>query len=472
MSSRRSASIAANPVLIGAATVLVTVVAVFLAYNANSGLPFVPTYTLEAQLPNAAALVVGNEVRIAGTRVGTISRIVPRQDQRTGRVAAVLTLKLEKRIQPLPVDSTVIVRARSALGLKYLQITEGHSRRSFADRAMIPIANAKPEPVEIDQVFSTFDEPTRTGSQENLTTFGNAFAGRGQAINETIANLRPLVTTLTPVMRNLAAPATQLDRLFVSLGQAAAAAAPVAEQQADWFRGMDATFGALASVTKPYIQDAISEGPASLDQATASFKTERPFLRKSARFFHDLRPAAAALREASAPLGAAFEQGAPILRHAVGLNRRLDDVLTALAGFGNDPLALGGLHDLTDTARALNPLVQDLSAAQVNCNYLSLLLRNLGSALSDGDSAGTWLRFTVVLPALGPNSEGGPSSLPANGPNATNHVHSNVYPNVSAPGQTRECEAGNETYLPGRTVVGNVPGAQGLGHEATKAVVK
>jgi len=51
--NRRSTSVAANPVLIGAATVLVLIVAVFLAYNANNGLPFVPTYNLWVQLPNA-----------------------------------------------------------------------------------------------------------------------------------------------------------------------------------------------------------------------------------------------------------------------------------------------------------------------------------------------------------------------------------------------------------------------------------
>ena len=56
---RGSASIAANPVLIGAATSLVVIVAVFLAYNANSGLPFVPTYELKAEVPQAASLVVG-----------------------------------------------------------------------------------------------------------------------------------------------------------------------------------------------------------------------------------------------------------------------------------------------------------------------------------------------------------------------------------------------------------------------------
>ena len=63
--------------LIGAATTLVVIVAVFLAYNANNGLPFVPTYSLKADVPSAAQLVKGNEVRIGGTRVGVVDKIEP-----------------------------------------------------------------------------------------------------------------------------------------------------------------------------------------------------------------------------------------------------------------------------------------------------------------------------------------------------------------------------------------------------------
>ena len=46
----RGSSIAGNPVLIGAATVLVIIVAMFLSYNANAGLPFVPTYQLKVEV--------------------------------------------------------------------------------------------------------------------------------------------------------------------------------------------------------------------------------------------------------------------------------------------------------------------------------------------------------------------------------------------------------------------------------------
>ena len=52
---RGQAALTASPVLVGAVTVLVTIVAVFLSYNANSGLPFVPTYDLKANLPERGA---------------------------------------------------------------------------------------------------------------------------------------------------------------------------------------------------------------------------------------------------------------------------------------------------------------------------------------------------------------------------------------------------------------------------------
>src|SRR3954453_6967921 len=103
MRRRGASSIAANPVLIGAATTLVVIVAVFLAYNANNGLPFVPTYELNAEVPDAANLVQGNDVRIGGARVGLVSKITPLR-HRNGLVTAQLKLRLETGVRPLPRD--------------------------------------------------------------------------------------------------------------------------------------------------------------------------------------------------------------------------------------------------------------------------------------------------------------------------------------------------------------------------------
>ena len=41
---------------------------------------------------------------------------------------AQVDLKLDRDVSPLPKDSTVVVRSRSALGLKYLEINKGTSK--------------------------------------------------------------------------------------------------------------------------------------------------------------------------------------------------------------------------------------------------------------------------------------------------------------------------------------------------------
>ena len=43
-----------NPVLVGASIVIALVIGVFLSYNANKGLPFVKTFKLTANVPDAA----------------------------------------------------------------------------------------------------------------------------------------------------------------------------------------------------------------------------------------------------------------------------------------------------------------------------------------------------------------------------------------------------------------------------------
>ena len=226
---RRSApALAASPVLVGAVTVLVTIVAVFLSYNANTGLPFVPTYDLKANLPNASQLVEGFEVRIGGARVGQVSAIEPKQRE-DGSTYAQITMKLDKEIEPLPADSALLVRPRSALGLKYVELRPGSGRAGFRNGATIPIRRARPEVVEIDDLFNMFDEKARAGSRNSLDGYGEGLAGRGQDLNLALAELRPLLEDLEPVARNLADPETRLDRFFRELGDAAAEAAPVAE---------------------------------------------------------------------------------------------------------------------------------------------------------------------------------------------------------------------------------------------------
>jgi ABC-type transporter Mla subunit MlaD len=403
--------------------------------------------------------VTGNEVRIGGDRVGIIDKIEP-VVHRDGAVTAKLHVKLQTDVKPLPVDSTVLVRPRSPLGLKYVEVTLGSSDRGFAEGATTPLRSATPQPVEIDDFFNMFDRRTRAANQVNLREFGDALAGRGIAINAAIVALDPFTKNAIPALRNLADPDTGLSRFFRGLEQTASAVAPVAEQQGQLFRSLAITFDAFATIADPYLEETIASGPAALDAAIRSFPIQRPLLANTAGFFRDLQPGAAALRTSAPLLADAFTVGTTQVRRAAALNEQLTLTFRALQAFAEDPQVPLGLHGLRNTVQELTPTVDHLAGAQINCNYLALLFNNAASISSDGDkSQGTWTRAGALgLPPVGVNGEIGPASAPASGPETENFLHANPYPYVGAKGQNAICMAANERYVVGQQVIGNPPG--------------
>jgi virulence factor Mce-like protein len=458
---RRQASLASNPLLIGAVTTLLVVVAVYLSYNANSGLPFVPTYDLKAELPNANGLIKGNDVRIGGTRVGIVANIVPELEH-SGRSIAVVEMKLQKSVQPLPADTTTTILSRSSVGLKYLELIKGTSPEPLKSGSTIALSRYH-ESVQIDEFFDMFDKRTRQASQENLINGGNGFAERGPNLNEAIHVLRPLTANLIPVMRNLAAPKTGFGEFWRALDRPAEQTAPVADANARFNVDLDIFFSAWASVARS-LELAIVGGPPSLEQAIFSFQHQKPFYENSTEFMRLLRPTAVALRQAAPPFAEAVSAGIPNLRAAAGLNQRLETFLGKLREFSQNPVVQVALEEFTRTAQLGNEVVAGLAPAQAKCNYVTLTFRNLASLLSTEIGVGTMARVNAVIAPSGPNSEAGPATAPAAGPSPEavfgaqyngNFLHYNPYPNVSAPGQAQLCEAGNEEYEAGRTVIGH-----------------
>jgi virulence factor Mce-like protein len=457
--------------MVGAITTLIVILAVFLAYNANNGLPFVPSYRISVQVPNAATLVPGNDVRVAGVRVGFVEDVVPVQHS-NGRVTARADLKLDKSVDPIPKGSSVVVRAQSALGLKYLQIDRSNNTNGYPEGSTLPLSAAHPRPVEFDQVLSTFNGRTRSAIRQNLVQFGAVLAGRGPQINAALGQLRPLLRRLEPVARNLASSKTGLARFFREAGHAAAEVAPVAETQAHMFVSLDTTFGALASVARPFIQDTISQTPPTFDTLIRTSPRISTFLRHNAALFADLRPGVHALNRTSPEIASALETGARVLPGAPSLNAQLAPTAKSLERFATSPDVQGGISRTSQTLRFLTPTLRFIGPAQSVCNYATLLARNAASLFSIGDGIGTGQRFLVMSSPGGPNNEASPASGPADksgnetnpaGVADANFLHSNPYPNTASPGQhPRECEAGNEQYLNKQVVIGNVPGNQGI----------
>jgi ABC-type transporter Mla subunit MlaD len=472
MSPQRDRSPLGSPILIGALTVLAVIVAVFLAYNANSGLPFVPSYTLHVQVADASELTHGAEVHMGGALVGFVDSVQPARAA-NGQPIAVLGLKLNKSIGRLPVDSTFTIRLKGSIGQKYLAVGLGSAGRHYADGATVSLRQTAAT-VDLDQLLSMFDPATRAGVVASTVGFSNGLAGRGVAVNDAIGAFVPLVTDLAPVARNLASPRTDLGGFLRGLEAFSGALAPVARTQANLFVALDGTFRAFASVSVPFLQQTISDTPPSFAAVIADTPVIRPFLTDTASLFAQLRPGFATLPASAPALANAFAAGARTLPGTAALDRRLVSLAQHLESYGQTPAVQQGLDRLTLTLASLRAPLEFLTPVQSSCNYVTLFLRNAASLLSESTTSGTSLRFSLVAidDVLGGESvpSSRPYTTPVTDPSAQHGpLHVNPYPNSDSPGQTAECEAGNEPYSGAAADIGNVPGNQGLKTETTVA---
>lgn len=452
MRDRRNTSLAGSPILIGAVTVLVTIVAVFLSYNANEGLPFVPTYDVDALVPDAAGLIQGNEVRMGGKRVGVVTAIDAQPTK--GHAIARLKLKLDKKSEPLYSGARITIRPRSPLGLKYVEVIPNRTGRPLAPGQSLPLHAARPA-VDLDQVLAALDQPTRRSLQLAIAGLGDGLAGRGADVNAAIGAFPPLLSHGERVAANLADPRTGLSGLLRGAARATGELAPVAPQLGSLVRASSSTAGALASVT-PDIRRILQATPPTLDDATRTLAVAQPVLTDARGLVHDIAPGASVLPRTAAELHSAVTTGIPVVRRAVALSDRLRASLAALDELASDPFTRGALDRLLPATNTLLPLLRFITPLQTVCNYLGLWTRNVTSSISEGDSSGTWFRTLVIA---------GVDESKANGQPSPN-LHHDPYGNTAAPGQEHECEPGKEPYLPGQRL-GHAPGNQGASTEDT-----
>ncbi|MEZ5154572.1 MAG: MlaD family protein [Solirubrobacterales bacterium] len=439
------AAVAASPTIVGAITTLIVVVAVFLAYNANNGLPFVPVYRVSVVVPNAARLVPNNEVRIGGTRVGVVESIdavrLP-EDASSGRdvaaeqpaaangdtggVVARLNLKLDKSASPVPENSIFRIRYKSAFGLKYLEITRGDgpgAPEGFVfngtndnddpaddDEQILSVdevsENAGADDgtfiaqTEFDEIGNTFDQATRNALRRNLDGYGDGFAGRGASLNQAFEALNPLLTNLRPVAATLADPRTRLASFFPALGRTAAIVAPVAEQNAELFGNLATTLGAIGS-DPAALQDTIAGGPPTLQTGIDVLPAQRPFLRETAELERRLRPGVRQLRLALPSLNGAIRVGTPVLTRSAGTSHRLKDVFSQLESLVEQPTTKSSIVRLGDLFDSAKPLAGWVTPAQTVCNYWNYLWTLLPEHLSETDSIGFSQRVSLITTPQG-----------------------------------------------------------------------
>jgi ABC-type transporter Mla subunit MlaD len=464
---RSRGTLSSQPALLGGIAVLMAIVAIYVVYHADAGLPFVPAYEVEAVIPDAEHFGKTGDVRMAGVLVGRVGerRLEQRPD---GTTRAVLELRLEKDIEPLAADSKIRMRAQSSLGSSYVELIPGHSSEPLRGSPPTIDAEDAPPDISLADALEAYDRRTRGAMGRWLGGSGDALAGRGRELHGVIAAAPETARRLEGAGRTLASPSADLAgfvRGFARLGEVMA---PAAEQQAGMFRGLDLTLGAMAS-GRGDVAAAVAESPPLLDAGIRGFPAQRRLMRETAGLLAALRPGFHAARGAADDIAAASTGAAPAFDSLVPLSPELAAGGRALSRLAREPIVLPSLRTLAATFRALGPTVGDLAAAQGTCNYLGLTLRNLQSVLSDGMSTGNFVNVGAVLVLPGPDGEAGPAAAPAHGPpeREDNYLHSTLTPSFGA-GPDPECEAGNETYAIGRQAIGPAPGRQPGATEPTK----
>ncbi len=443
MSRRPRSSVYAQPTLIGAVSILVVVVAVFLAYNANSGLPFVPTYEVKVTLPDAQTLLPGNDVRVSGTRVGQVTDVKP-ELRRSGPVA-VATLQLEDSLAPLAPDTRVLIRQRSNVGLKFLEVQPGKAGGTgIPSGGTLPLRAALAS-VDFSDLVNTFDPSTRDALRGTVSSLGDGLAGRGDALNRGLQALPDTLDDLRVVMRTLASSRADLDGFVRGLGSAVAMVAPRAEDLRRVFDTGATTFAALAA-ERDALGATIDRGSPTARAATQGFRDLDPVVVAGTALIRDATPGVRQLPVSAPVVADALRVSGPALRRARAILPPLDGLVARTRRLTRSPDTTGALQRLTDTVTGLTPLLRFVNPFQTKCNAIAIWTRNVSSLASEGTLQGTWFRFvnpsdpSQLLPRATPSDD----------------LHAITTPDV---GQNGECESGNTAYLPGQRI-GDAPGRQ------------
>jgi len=443
-----------SPLLVGTITTLVIFVAMFISYNANNGLPFVPTYTLIATAPNADNLLPGGQVLIGGRRVGFVQSIQPDLDD-DGTPVARLVLQLDLDIEgSIKEDATVRIRPLSVFEYKYLDLIPGTADKALPEGSTLPESSTLGN-VGLAQTFAAFDSKTRANLDRTLVGFGDGLAGRGASLNAAFGDGAKLFREVQPILADLADPATGLARFTAAFARFTAELAPAAGDLAGLFRNGRITFAAFEAAG-PEFEQALDRLPGTITTSRDVIGTLTPILTKAADLTAKVEPVADLLPSVSRRVTDAIERTTPVLGRVPSQQDELDDALSGLGSLAADHPLEPSLTRLTEATDYLTPTLRFIVPYQTVCNYIVLSQRNISSTVSEGNASGTWMRFQLFLPF----AEIMGASEPAH------NLHYNPYPAGAAPSQKKECEAGNAEFKPGQQI-GEVPGKQPAHTEAT-----
>jgi virulence factor Mce-like protein len=247
---------------------LVTVLASYVLISTITNAGYGRQFTYKAQFTDVAGLVAGDEVRIAGVRVGQVTGIglSAKQDRPTAEVALQVSADV-----PVPKSVQATIKYRNLVGQRYIALTEGKGSggRTLEDGDVIPLAQTKPA-LDLTTLFGGFRPLLQALSPADMNRVSfeiiQVFQGEGGTVESLLNHVASLTSSLADkdavigrvidnlntVMGHVAARDKQLSDLVVSLQQFVTG---LAGDKDAIFNSLQ-TIDTLATTTSGFLQDA------------------------------------------------------------------------------------------------------------------------------------------------------------------------------------------------------------------------
>jgi phospholipid/cholesterol/gamma-HCH transport system substrate-binding protein len=288
--------------LAGAACAAALVIVALLATAAggsNGG------YTVRAIFDDAGFLISGENVKIDGVKVGTVSSVTPTPQAK----AAVVFSISNPGFRDFRSDASCTIRPQALIGEKYVDCLPTQPRVEDAPlppplkkvpkgqegegEYLLPVQNTS-SPVDVDLLGDIQRLPERQRFTLILNELGAGLAGRGSDLSEVIKRANPALRELDRVLAILAGENTVLTKLAVDSDKALAPFAKVRARLADFIvqankvsQAGAATRGALAQNLKDF--------PPFLKQLGPAMERIQKFAEQTTPTFTNLEAAAPAI---------------------------------------------------------------------------------------------------------------------------------------------------------------------------------
>jgi phospholipid/cholesterol/gamma-HCH transport system substrate-binding protein len=411
------------------------------------------SYRVTVPFDEATQLAVESDVRISGVSVGRVKAI-----DLSDEGLADAEVEIDEQYAPLPANTRAILRQKTLLGETYVELTPGAEDRSELPENPLPEGGELPpaqvsDAVQLDEIFRTFDEPTRAAFQSWQQEVSVALRHRGADLSAAIGNLGPFASDLDRLLRILDTQRVATRRFVRDTGEVFEALSERRGQLSGLITNSERVFSTTAARNES-LQDTFVVLPTFLEEQRVTLDRLERFATGANPVITQLRPAARELSPTLRDLGRlapelrdffiGFRKAANLAKPGFpALRDVLDDELPPFLA-DVDPF----LRNLTPLVQVVRRYRQDVTAFLGNVAATAQARRSAPESPANGDL----VHYLRTSPPLGPDSIAGyPNRLRVNRSNP--YIQPGGYLTLAsglASFETRHCTGGAAASFPPR----------------------